>query len=90
LAVVAVSCALGLVLQCALLLYSSFRDSDEETNTVLALTLLLIVELVPGAVLVFTLRQPHLPVGIALMYLFADAVTAAVCTSVVNWVVRQY
>ncbi len=49
------ACAVALLLQCALLLVSLFAT----LNTVLALVLLFVVELVPGLVLVIVLRQPR-------------------------------
>lgn len=58
-ALVAVACTIGLLLQCALLLYSTFKSSDSPTPIVLAIVLVLIVELLPGGILLATIRQPR-------------------------------
>jgi hypothetical protein len=61
--VVAVTCTLGLMMQCALLLYSAFRPSNSSLNIVLAVMLVLLCEAVPGGVLVITIRQPKSGAG---------------------------
>lgn len=53
-------CSLGLLLQCALLLYSTFKPSSRKTDTALAISLTLIVEVLPGLVLISFMRQPEL------------------------------
>lgn len=59
-AVVTAACSIGLVLQCVLLLYSTFAESHaSNTRTVVALVLLLIIELLPGGAMVITMRQPR-------------------------------
>ena len=58
-ALVAVACTIGLLLQCALLLYSTFKKSGSSTSTIVAIVLVLIVELLPGGILLATIRQPR-------------------------------
>lgn len=58
-ALVAVACTIGLLLQCVLLLYSTFKSSNSTTSTVVAIVLVLIVELLPGGILLGTIRQPR-------------------------------
>jgi len=53
---VAIACAFGLLLQCVLLLYSSFTTNS---NSVFIIVILMFVELTPAAILLITLRQPH-------------------------------
>src|SRR5205823_6583205 len=56
-AIVAGTCALGLLLQCALLLYTTFGP---KLSTPAGVSLALIFELVPAFALVATMRQPKL------------------------------
>lgn len=58
-ALVAVACTVGLLLQCALLLYSTFKSSASSTSTIVAIILVLLVELLPGGILLATIRQPR-------------------------------
>jgi len=60
LAFIASAARLVLVLQCALLLYSTFKADSNATNTVLAISLALVVEVLPGAVICAAMRQPQL------------------------------
>lgn len=53
-------CSLGLLLQCALLLYSTFKPSTRRTDTALAIAFTLVVEVLPGLVLIAFMRQPEL------------------------------
>lgn len=57
---ISIVCSLGLLLQCALLLYSTFNISDRQTDTALAISFTLVVEVLPGLVLVAFMRQPEL------------------------------
>jgi chromate transport protein ChrA len=53
-------CSLGLLLQCALLLYSTFKPASSKTDTALAISFTLVVEVLPGLVLIAFMRQPEL------------------------------
>lgn len=56
---VSVACSLGLLIECALLLYAAFGQNN--ISTVVALVLLIIVEIVPAIALIATMRQPPNP-----------------------------
>jgi len=52
---VTITCSVALIAQCALLLYTSFAS---DISTVAALIVAIIVELIPGMVLILTVRVP--------------------------------
>lgn len=54
-----ITCSLGLLMECALLLYGAFGKNN--VSTVAALVLLIIVEIVPAIALIATMRQPPNP-----------------------------
>lgn len=70
--VTACTCAVAMILQCALLLYGVFAGS---LNTVAALVILIIVEIIPGVVLV-QLPRMHLKSNAPLGVRHATAATA--------------
>jgi len=57
---IAIICSVGLLLQCALLLYSTFKPASHKTNTALAISFTLVVEVLPGIILIAFMRQPVL------------------------------
>lgn len=54
-----ITCSLGLITECALLLYGAFGSNT--LSSVVALILLLIVEVIPAIALVATMKQPPNP-----------------------------
>lgn len=54
-----ITCSLGLIIECALLLYGAFGSNS--LSSVVALVLLLIVEVIPAIALVATMKQPPNP-----------------------------
>jgi len=60
---VTITCSVALIAQCALLLYTSFA-SDQNISTVGALIAVIILEIIPGWVLMTTVRVPDERKGI--------------------------